>query len=101
MEKNISTLLLLFLIAFASCSMENDLYSDSGTITGFDVRECACCGGYFIEIESITYRFYNLPDNSKLNLENPDFPIFVNLNWMKDPNACLGDEIIVLNIEER
>ena len=101
MKQIIHTLILILLIIIASCSSEDDLFRSSGKITDIDVRECACCGGYFIEIENITYRFYNLPDNSKLNLENPTFPIYVNLDWIKDPNACLGDEIIVLNIEER
>lgn len=101
MKRIVASLILIFLIAIVSCSAENELYSSSGTITGIDVRECACCGGYFIEIGEVTYRFFNLPDNSKLNLENPTFPIYVNLDWIKDPNACLGDEIIVLNIEER
>ena len=101
MKRIVASLIFIFLIAIISCSAENELYSSSGTITGIDSRECACCGGYFIEIGEITYRFYNLPDNSKLNLENPTFPIYVNLDWIKDPNACLGDEIIVLNIIKR
>ena len=100
MKQFIHTLILMLLIIIASCSSEDDLFRSNGKITGIDSRECACCGGYFIEIENITYRFYNLPDNSKLNLGNPTFPIFVNLDWIKDPNACLGDEIIVLNTEE-
>ena len=101
MKRIVASLILCFIITVLSCSAENELFSSSGTITGIDVRECACCGGYFIEIGEITYRFSDLPDNSKLNLENPTFPIYVNLDWIKDPNACLGDEIIVLNIEER
>ncbi len=83
-----------------SCSMVDDSYKSSGKITGFDIRECSCCGGYYIEIERNTYRFYNLPQNSNLKLDNPVFPIYVNLDWHPDPNACLGDEIIVTRITE-
>jgi hypothetical protein len=74
---------------------------NSGAITGQDYRECACCGGFFIEIQNATYRFYKVPDNSNLNLENRDFPVYVELEWKKDPEACLGDEIIVIRIEEK
>jgi len=101
MKRIIHTLILIFLITIASCSTEDDLFRSTGKITGIDVRECACCGGYFIEIENVVYRFYNLPDNSKLNLENPNFPIYVKLDWTNDANACLGDEIIVSRIEKR
>jgi len=92
---------LIITLSVASCSMEEDEFRSSGTITGYDIRECACCGGYFIEIESETYRFFNLPNNSNLNLENPTFPIPVKLNWIKDPSACLGDEILIFKIEKQ
>jgi hypothetical protein len=93
----VALVLLLFVL---SCSTSDD-YESNGVITGFDNRECSCCGGYFIEIQDSTFRFYNLPNGSKLNLDNPIFPIYVKLDWQKDPDACLGDEIIVQRIEER
>ncbi len=92
---------LIVTLSIASCSSEEDEFRSNGTITGIDIRECACCGGYIIDIDNVTYRFFELPDNSNLNLENPGFPIPVRLNWIKDPNACLGDEIIVYRIEMR
>ena len=93
----------VFIIALsiASCSLEEDEFRSNGTITGYDTRECSCCGGFYIDINNITYRFYDLPKNSRLNLDNPTFPIYVKLDWTKDANACLGDEIIVSRIEER
>ncbi len=91
-----------FILLFSlSCSMEEDSYKSNGVITGIDLSECACCGGYFIEIDRDTYRFFNLPQNSNLNLNNPVFPIHVLLDWNPDPNACLGDEIIVTRIAEQ
>ena len=91
----------IFILIFSvSCSMEEDSYKSTGIITGYDMSECACCGGYFIDIERNTYRFYNIPPNSNLSLDNPVFPIYVNLDWNPDPNACLGDEIIVTRITE-
>ena len=92
---------LLISLSISSCSLEEDEFRSNGTITGYDVRECSCCGGFYIEIDNATYRFYDLPKNSKLNLENPTFPIYVKLDWTKDADACLGDEIIVSRIEKR
>jgi hypothetical protein len=101
MKRIIHTLILIFLITIASCSTEDDLFRSTGKITGIDVRECSCCGGFYIEIDNTTFRFYDLPKNSRLNLDNPTFPIYVKLDWTNDANACLGDEIIVSRIEKR
>jgi len=100
MLKKIFTCIVL-LMSLWFCSEQEDEYTSTGIITGIDVRECSCCGGYFIEIADSTYRFYNIPSGSKLNLENPDFPVYVKLDWHEDPDACLGDEIIVTRIEKR
>jgi len=96
------TLLLVFQITLLlSCSDENSTM-DEGIITGIDVRECSCCGGFFVEIEDSTYRFYSVPSESNINLTNePIFPLYVNLSWKMRDTLCLGDEIIVLKIEPR
>lgn len=91
--------ILALLIGCLSCSMQEHEYESEGIITGIDNRECSCCGGYFIEIADSTYRFDTVPPGSNLKLQNPNFPISVKLDWHEDPNACLGDEIIVERIE--
>jgi len=93
--------IIILLIGFLKCSVQEHEYESEGIITGIDDRECSCCGGYFIEIGDSTHRFETIPHNSNINLENPDFPIFVRLDWHEDPNACLVDEIIVERIERR
>ena len=89
------------LLSNCACSLSEDDFMNNGTITGYDIRECSCCGGFFIDIENITYRFYDLPANSGLDLTDARFPVYVKLDWQNDPNACLGDEIIVLKIESK
>ena len=89
------------LISCLYCSIQEHEFDSEGIITGIDDRECSCCGGYFIEIEDSTYRFDTVPPGSNLELENPNFPISVKLDWREDPNACLGDEIIVERIEQQ
>lgn len=94
---------LIFMIFISTfCSSTNDpKYMDSGQITGFDMRECICCGGFFINIQNETYRSYNLPQNSKFQITTEtEFPISVRLNWTESEILCLGDEIDILNIEK-
>jgi hypothetical protein len=93
----LATVLICFMLA--SCRKDND-FGQRGTITGIDLRECLCCGGWFININDSTYRFYQLPDQNNIDLENANFPVEVILTWKKDPNVCLGDEIIILRIEK-
>ena len=101
MKRIITAELIAFILIITSCSMNEDEFRSNGTITGHDDRECVCCGGYFINIDKATYRFFDLPRNSNINLDSATFPIYVKLDWTKDPNACLGDEIIVSRIEIR
>jgi hypothetical protein len=91
----------LLLIGIPSCTENENNYMNNGTITGIDFRECACCGGYFIDISDSTYRFFDLPAGSEVKLENPVFPIYVRLDWAKADTVCLGDEIKVIRIEKR
>jgi hypothetical protein len=104
MNQGVSTMkkifyIIILLLGFMNCSMQEHEYESEGIITGIDDRECSCCGGYFIEISDSTYRFDTIPPGSNLKLQNADFPISVKLDWHEDPNACLGDEIIVERIE--
>ena len=88
------------ILFFTACKKEKSELSD-GMITGVDYRECACCGGYYIDIDTCTYRFQALPANSDLILDEAEFPMPVALRWKKDINACIGDEVIIEYIEKR
>ncbi|MEM7375110.1 MAG: hypothetical protein AAF587_41330 [Bacteroidota bacterium] len=97
-------ILVAFLFASVGCVERTPLPDSSaseGVITKQDARRCMCCGGWFIEIEgqTETYRMLTVPKNSNLTLET--FPIPVILEWEKDPEACLGDEILVHSIREK
>ena len=74
---------------------------DSGIITGPDLRECMCCGGWYIEINHNTFRFSDLPANSNLDLWNENLPIYVELTWKKNENGCLGDEIFIEYLKKK
>jgi len=88
------------LLLMTACKKENSLQSN-GQITGADPRMCACCGGWFINIDNETYRFYDLPAESDLDLTNASFPIQVELNWNTTGNGCMGDEIVIDELKRK
>lgn len=92
---------ILLIIGILSCTEDENMFMSNGVITDIDFRECSCCGGFFIDINDSTYRFFTIPEGSNLSLENPVFPIYVKLDWAKADTLCLGDEIKVLRIEKR
>lgn len=91
----------LLTILTLACEKEKDNnYKTSAVITGPDLRECICCGGYFIEIGDSTYNFDTLPVNSKIDLTTENFPLPVKLNWVYDKN-CGGIQYIEITIIAR
>lgn len=100
MKKLVFVLLLLGL-SFSACSTKKDTLMVKATITGPDLRMCACCGGWYIDIGKKTYRFYNLPDDSNLDLKTAEFPLKVNVIWKKDEEDCGADLIIIEKIKKR
>lgn len=71
-------------------SCEKDKYKDTGTITGQDLTLCACCGGYFIEINGTQYRLNknDLPGN--FTFIDTQLPLHVELDWTLKTNMCEG-----------
>ena len=88
------------MLALVACKRDNNLLSE-GIITRSDFRKCMCCGGWYIEIDHSTFRFYDLPENNNLDLQHETFPIYVEVSWEKDKNGCLGDEIIIRYIKKK
>lgn len=76
-------ILLMLTTIILSCEEKND-YQATATITGPDVRDCICCGGYFIAIGDSTYNFNTLPASSNINLATETFPLHVQLDWTYD-----------------
>jgi hypothetical protein len=77
--------LLIFsiLLFFLSCNSNDDSsveFDSIGKIVSLDPSECACCGGYFIEINDEVYNYF---DNSSLDIDLSlvNLPIDIKLNW--------------------
>jgi hypothetical protein len=92
----------IILFGFLYCHKEDsNIYKSDGIITGPDVRMCACCGGWFIQIDSTMYEFTSLPDNSKINLETETFPVYVKLDWqIAGSTGCPANKIIIQRIKK-
>lgn len=93
------TVCFLAVTCFSTCDDEDnfdDCYcSEEAVIIGIDYRECACCGGWFIEIDNDTLRAIDLPTDFQLSLGVDEYPLPVYLEWNPMENPCLGDEINV------
>lgn len=86
----------ILLLMSAGCEKDDDF--STAQILGADMALCPCCGGWLIKIDNKTYRFFNLPEDSNIDLETEIFPIDVSLEWTKDTSGCLGDEILIFEI---
>jgi len=92
-------LICIIILGFICCNQDNSNFSSKGIITGPDIRMCACCGGWYIQIDSVTYEFDTLPVNSDIDLQKETFPFFVKLDWqLSDKGACPDKRITVQRI---
>jgi hypothetical protein len=49
---------------------------------------CACCGGYFIDINGTQYRFEKSTLPADFAFEDNQLPLSVELNWDSKTDAC-------------
>jgi hypothetical protein len=80
--------LLLLILLFWGC--EKTKFESTGTITGADMAMCACCGGYFIDIEGTRYRFEKSEIPNKFTFDEEELPLRVELNFDLKTGGCSG-----------
>jgi len=92
----------IIVVILLCCRKANyNAYGSIGIIMGPDIRMCACCGGWFIQIDSTTYEFSSLPDNSDINLEKETFPLYVKLDWKaSNLTGCPDPKIVIQRIKK-
>jgi len=92
-----TTVFLLMISTMLVLSCEKTKYESKGTITGPDLAMCACCGGYFIEIEGTKYRFdkSELPKN--FTFTDSQLPLRVELDWKLKAESCTGSNWIKIS----
>lgn len=92
-----TTIFLLFFSTLLIFSCEKDKYESSGTITRADMAMCACCGGYFIDINGKQYRFDKSELPSNFTFTDDQLPLHVELDWELNTEACTGFEWIKIS----
>ena len=81
--------ILLLIFGLTLCQKGEDNLKSSGIITGPDLRDCACCGGWYVTIDTTDYEFDSLPVNSNIDLGKETFPVYVKLDWqLSDRLPC-------------
>jgi hypothetical protein len=107
MKQLISSIVVVFLIFSLLACEKNKEYMGEGVITGFDVRDCACCGGLLINLNSSsielysdsTYQIDDVPQDFDIDNES-DFPIFIKLDYSRNGKKC-GKTIDILRFEKK
>jgi hypothetical protein len=93
------TAILLIVFLLTLCKREPDNYESKGTIIGPDLRDCACCGGWYIKIDTTEYEFDSLPNETDIDLLKDTFPIKVKLDWeLSDRMPCPYKWVIITRI---
>jgi hypothetical protein len=72
-------------------------FENTGVITGADMAMCACCGGYFIDIDGISYRFEKSELPVNFTFKDPELPLKVKLNWELKSEICKGSNWIKIS----
>ena len=99
------TILTIILSAtFIGCDKETG-YMGEGVITGYDPRDCVCCGGLLINLNfsstemftDSTYQVDKVPQDFNID-SSADFPVFIRLDYQYTDALC-GKTIDILRFE--
>ena len=97
MKKNCIVFLFTLALATIACNKNNDTL-EAATITQRDFSYCACCGGFFIEIDGVQRRFETIPSSSTIDLETITLPLEVKVRWQEKQERCKDDLIDILEM---
>jgi hypothetical protein len=100
MARSFYAFIVILCLTLSFCGKEGKDYKSEGIILGPDIRACICCGGWFIKIDTTTYEFNSLPDNSGIDLQKESFPLKVRLDWTLSEGACPNNRIDIQRIEK-
>lgn len=99
---SITAFILISSLFFTACI--KDEYPAKGVLVGYDPRDCACCGGFFINLDNNMTFNPNTKVTGSLPAEfifDPsEFPLKVQFAWTTG-GGCLIDNIVVTKIKRR
>ncbi|MCT4637800.1 MAG: hypothetical protein N4A72_08830 [Bacteroidales bacterium] len=83
-------LLIISLIGCSKSDSESNNVLKEGQIIGYSSDKCACCQGWIIQIESITIKVLNLPEESRINelVKTKGYPIPIKLKYGEESGDC-------------
>lgn len=89
--KHITLITCLLLVLLGGCRKKaNENFSASGTLTGFDLGLCPCCGGIVLSgDDNKIYRIETLPGITPQDLSDLVFPKRIKYNLQAD-RECGG-----------
>ena len=106
MKTLITFFTLAIIVTFIACEHHEDFMGE-GVITGYDPRDCACCGGLLINLNSSstelitdsTYQINLIPKNFDINVYST-FPVFIRLDYERNNKMC-GKTIDIIRFERQ
>lgn len=104
--KQLLPIVIALMMIFPACHKSDrgtdpaDVKHSNGIITGRDLRKCACCWGWIIEIDNATYKFEKVPAGSPIDLNNLVYPAAVNISWRNPRGNCGYPMIEVVSISQ-
>lgn len=105
MKKHLYICTLILSLLFISCRDvgvidDSDMTLKQATLTGYDVRDCICCGGLMISFkanaQSYSDTFYlikKFPENTGIS-STSKFPMAVLVDYSFDSLNCIGNKFI-------
>jgi len=82
--------MLVLLIGLSACIHEDPEHK-TGWAVGYDPRECMCCGGLFVEYNSDTLLFPEIPAEIVEWESQYGFPLYIEFDYYKMEETCSFD----------
>lgn len=79
----------LLLVFFTSCSKSVKEYTESGTLTGPDLKMNVCSGGVYLQTGNKLYHIDGLPGMNSQDFYNLSFPVTIYFNGYAT-GKCVG-----------
>jgi hypothetical protein len=67
---------------------EEDAYHKTGIAFGYDMRDCVCCGGLFVDYQSDTLLFPEIPAKIVTWEQLYGFPLSISFDFEKMESSC-------------
>ncbi|MBL7999004.1 MAG: hypothetical protein JNL32_10250 [Candidatus Kapabacteria bacterium] len=113
MKRHLIPVLLVVILLGSGCTKETvtpastPAYMNTVTITGFDARKCACCGGYIgnfrgdtthrIAPDSLSFLLDNSATELGVDATTTAFPFKLNVDW-QEQTPCAGRKVKITKV---